>query len=522
VARKKVGSRPHAALMVFAFVAVTACKPRTVAKQQSADTEGELAAVEIALAPPVLNAKAFAVGEGECAEGDPLQGCLRVSQKSPSDSQSVAQSTVMLRYFWHAVPDAAKPTLLFLHGGPGGDSASYSSMSIFATLAKTHNVLFYDQRGGGQSSPLAGNGIPGEARLRHFFVAHHVADIEALRENVVKAPRIAVMGHSFGAHLALAYATTHPERTSALLALNGAADATGFVTQSTLRVRMFDRIALRTLGAAKFAKLQALGENGTLRSPDGTKADSIFSALHPLLYTYEGQEKTLPAQLKEWAAAAEPGAKGTVSNFIGNLLSPASRQNAKPVHDSFFPVVVPRATGVSLSLAGAVGAPVIDDVSNQWVVCSSLVTPRAIEKVDEDYRAIPRIRRSTRCREYPAIASSFDVTSKLARVTMPALFTGGSHDPLIPYALQQRDFEAVRAAGNTKASLVVIDKAGHNPDENITCFENAVTGFLAGKVSAGRVECDALTAAPSAPTQESSSAQGVETSLPPPSTRPIP
>ena len=67
----------------------------------------------------------------------------------------------------------------------------------------------FDQRGCGGSDPSD-----------HHTVARYIADIEMLRQHWQHDAWI-VIGHSFGATLALAYAFAHPERTIAMGYLNG-------------------------------------------------------------------------------------------------------------------------------------------------------------------------------------------------------------------------------------------------------------------------------------------------------------
>ncbi|NLP60233.1 alpha/beta fold hydrolase [Paraburkholderia sacchari] len=94
--------------------------------------------------------------------------------------------------------DPAAPAVVVLHGGPG--SASQPGMLALFDLAKTC-VVFVDQRGAGQSLPRGG--------LRANRTDHLVADLEAIRR-ALGISRWGVVGGSWGAALALAYAGQHP------------------------------------------------------------------------------------------------------------------------------------------------------------------------------------------------------------------------------------------------------------------------------------------------------------------------
>ena len=98
----------------------------------------------------------------------------------------------------------AKPAV-FLHGGPGG-GISASQRRVFDPAR--YDVLLFDQRGCGRSTPHAG--------LDHNTTWHLVADIERLRA-MAGVDAWLVFGGSWGSTLALAYAQTHPDRVSELV-----------------------------------------------------------------------------------------------------------------------------------------------------------------------------------------------------------------------------------------------------------------------------------------------------------------
>lgn len=98
----------------------------------------------------------------------------------------------------------AKPAV-FLHGGPGG-GISPRHRSLFDPAR--YDVLLFDQRGCGQSTPYAS--------LDANTTWHLVADMERLRI-MAGVERWLVLGGSWGSTLALAYAQTHPERVSELV-----------------------------------------------------------------------------------------------------------------------------------------------------------------------------------------------------------------------------------------------------------------------------------------------------------------
>lgn len=94
--------------------------------------------------------------------------------------------------------------IVFLHGGPGSGCQPFQR-SLFD--AERHHVIFADQRGAGRSLPHRAREANETPRL--------VADLEAIRAHFGFA-RWLVVGGSWGATLALAYAQAHPERVSGL------------------------------------------------------------------------------------------------------------------------------------------------------------------------------------------------------------------------------------------------------------------------------------------------------------------
>ena len=96
--------------------------------------------------------------------------------------------------------------LVLCHGGPGlwdmfGDLAE--------ALASRVWVIRWDQRGCGRSE-----------RRGPYSLTRTVRDLDAVREHY-GLDRVAVLGHSWGATLALRYALEHPDRVSKLVYVSG-------------------------------------------------------------------------------------------------------------------------------------------------------------------------------------------------------------------------------------------------------------------------------------------------------------
>lgn len=98
-----------------------------------------------------------------------------------------------------------RPTLLLLHGGPGGDHATFKP--AFSRLTDVAQLVFLDHRGNGRST----YGDPSTWRLDQW-----ADDIVAFCA-ALGIERPVVLGYSFGGIVAQAYATRHPGHAGRLI-----------------------------------------------------------------------------------------------------------------------------------------------------------------------------------------------------------------------------------------------------------------------------------------------------------------
>ena len=130
-----------------------------------------------------------------------------------------------------------KPAVL-LHGGPGG-GLSPQHRQLFDP--DRYDVMLFDQRGCGRSTPHAG--------LEMNTTWHLVADIERLRE-VAGVQKWLVFGGSWGSTLALAYAETHPGRVSELV-------LRGIYTVTRAELRWYYQFGVSEMFPEKWERFQA-------------------------------------------------------------------------------------------------------------------------------------------------------------------------------------------------------------------------------------------------------------------------
>lgn len=101
--------------------------------------------------------------------------------------------------------------LVLMHGGP---SLDHTTLLPLLPLAEHYMLVFYDHRCNGRSE---GAGVD------TMTWDNLVADADALRQ-ALGFERWAVLGHSFGGHVALEYTLSHPDRVSHLILMDTCAD----------------------------------------------------------------------------------------------------------------------------------------------------------------------------------------------------------------------------------------------------------------------------------------------------------
>jgi pimeloyl-ACP methyl ester carboxylesterase len=165
----------------------------------------------------------------------------------PEDRTKPDGRRIDLAIAWVPTEGEAEPDPVFmLAGGPGqGARESFPSVAAgFRDVMRTRNVILVDQRGTGDSYPLAcrdadGNNAFGDpsdestegarrfaetclaelsktADVRHYTTTDAVADLDAVRA-AIGAEKINVYGGSYGTRVAQQYAKTFPQRTRTVL-----------------------------------------------------------------------------------------------------------------------------------------------------------------------------------------------------------------------------------------------------------------------------------------------------------------
>lgn len=128
--------------------------------------------------------------------------------------------------------------VVLLTGGPGY-SGDYLE-ELAGWLSARHPVLLPDQRGTGRS-------VINPFDATRLTIDACAGDVEALRQHV-EAEKLALVGHSWGGVLAMAYAARHPDRVQAMVLIGSGGIRSDW--QAEYAANMFSRLSEQDLAAA--------------------------------------------------------------------------------------------------------------------------------------------------------------------------------------------------------------------------------------------------------------------------------
>lgn len=97
--------------------------------------------------------------------------------------------------------------IIVIHGGPGLSSYYFHDNLDF--LNQKNRVIFYDQRGCGNSQS--------KSDLQNYSLKHLTEDLDVIINDYVKTKPVILLGHSFGAIVAMQYALDHPKNVDQLI-----------------------------------------------------------------------------------------------------------------------------------------------------------------------------------------------------------------------------------------------------------------------------------------------------------------
>lgn len=102
-----------------------------------------------------------------------------------------------------------KPTVIFLHGGPGGYIHSAIIHQMKEVAQNGYDVYLYDQIGSGLSDRLP--------KPKDYSFERHLKDLNEIITVQIKANKVILIGHSFGGILATHFTAQHADRVDKLI-----------------------------------------------------------------------------------------------------------------------------------------------------------------------------------------------------------------------------------------------------------------------------------------------------------------
>lgn len=399
----------------------------------------------------------------------PNSGCLPAPLDNPHGrlerKVGLQDSTTSLFFRWAkpSMPDPEKKTVLVIHGGPGGTHDAYVDNPVMNDLNLHYNVLFYDQRGSGRS--VSAQSISGKVDdLQFFHSSDHIGDIESIRVNLIKQDKMIVLGHSYGAHLAIAYATLFPDHVDTLIAVNGSSQNKAFGLQLLEHQKLLAQVHKKFDRPTLMAFYELLAVGKIVDQDDDVIGEAEFkSLLSDLFATYLGQT-ILAQQVLNRLIEINSKSINTQRNRNGPLLSLDNPD-----------------LGTASFQAGDLEA--VNARINDHILCHDFLGGPGYFDFENTQITLLAGQYFNRHCVGPGIFSDnqveiFDYASGLLNIQSRVLLVGSSHDPKVPLSLQRRDFEHL-ISGGVIATLLVMEQTGHMVfSENAACLKKAIARVL--------------------------------------------
>ncbi len=145
-----------------------------------------------------------------------------LSISTPENTVDIIDEKVEINGVEHYIKKMGEgDPIVVLHGGPG----LFHNYLVphFKNLAEKYQIIFYDQRGCGQTD------FPKDTTS--INIDTYVEDLEAIR-NHLKLEKLTLLGHSWGALLALKYGIKHPQNLNKLLLVAPAPSNTSYFDET--------------------------------------------------------------------------------------------------------------------------------------------------------------------------------------------------------------------------------------------------------------------------------------------------
>lgn len=146
------------------------------------------------------------------------------------------------------------PALVVLHGGPGLDHHAYGD--YLDPLADRYHLILVDQRSQGRSAPA-----PPET----WSLAQMARDVSSVAR-ALGLDRYGVLGHSYGAFVALQHAVDHPGDAAATIVSSGVPSSSSLMDHIEENLDRFEPIELREQVRASWEREQTVTTPGEIEA----------------------------------------------------------------------------------------------------------------------------------------------------------------------------------------------------------------------------------------------------------------
>jgi pimeloyl-ACP methyl ester carboxylesterase len=419
----------------------------------------------------------------------------------PLDRSGVVPGTVGVKFAAARVVPRGGRVMIALSGGPGQptvDAASSFAVSLDPAVSR-YRLVVLDQRGTGGSGVLRCPEVqrlgaldpflPGAAaacaarlgpRRAFYTTADTVLDLEALRQ-ALGAQKVALMGISYGTHVALQYARAFPQNVDRLIldSIVGPGGPEPFLLDTyrnvprilreqcrRSRCRGITRDPVADVAAVVAQMNRPGGLRGVFYDDRGRRRRTLYRNADELAFLL------IAGDLNPWLQAAMPGALAAARRGDTSLLMRLRRigQGARtPVQDLSYGLNV--TTGCEdVALPYPLAAP-IDQRGAIAQAAVAAIPPAELGPFDA--QTVLRTSYVDDCLQWPADQVRPPFSGPLPDV--PALLLGGRQDLRTPI-----ENALATARELPHASVVTLRGAGHDPtDTDLTgCISRALARFI--------------------------------------------
>lgn len=195
--------------------------------------------------------------------------------------------------------------ILFLHGGPGGNSTLPSFMPVSQELEKDYAFAYWDQRGSGLSM--------GNPDSKTFTVEQFVDDLDLVIETIKKRynnPRIVLYGISWGGALGSAYLSTgnYQEKVDGFICMSSGHNLVEGLPKSVVFVQNY---AQQQIDKGNQVDYWTEARDWCATVPDMTQVDNYFK--YDAYLSNTNAYRLDPIQEVE---GPEVGAMGTMNSYL--------------------------------------------------------------------------------------------------------------------------------------------------------------------------------------------------------------